>query len=97
MDRHSAGDTAMARMKKPIPKPEGDIGPIIEKTLIRLGHAQNVVKLTDVCRLIKERTGKTISRQRLAAILKANSVEDGTIEMIAKGVGVSPAELLMEE
>jgi hypothetical protein len=87
----------MARKKKPLPKPEGDIGPIIEKTLIRLGHSRRVVELTEVCRLIKVRTGRTISRQRLAAIFKARSVEERTIEMIAKGVGVSPAELLREE
>ena len=81
----------MAR-KKVVPgnKP---IGPILAKNLYRLGLADIVVRTTEVAELIAKETGRRITRQRISAIVNAVKVEQETIDLIAKAIGVDPSEL----
>jgi isopentenyl phosphate kinase len=74
---------------------EGDIpsGDVIAENLARLGYADQVIRLTEIVGLIKERTGKQVSRQRIANILGSLRVYPDTVEMLAKGLGVKPEEL----
>lgn len=71
------------------------MGKVIEKTLLALGYVEPAkVKLTEVCRDIERRSGQKISKQRLAAILKAETLEPKTIENLAEGLGITVAELM---
>ncbi len=74
-------------------RPDG-MGKVIALNLIRLGYVEHSVRVADIARLITEKTGKPMSRQRVSAIMRAPHIEQGTLEMIAKAVGVKPAELL---
>lgn len=69
------------------------IGPLIMVNLLRLGHADIVVRASELSRLVAEKTGKSMSRQRISAMMNAVRVEPETIEALAKGLGVKPSEL----
>lgn len=73
--------------------PEGAIGPQIMLNLLRLGFADIVVRSSELSALVAEKTGKSMSRQRISAMMNAVRVEPETIEALAKGVGVKPSEL----
>lgn len=70
------------------------MGPLIARNLMRLGFYEKAVKTAEIARRVAEETGQTMSRQRVAAILKADRIEDETLKTIAKAVGVKVAELL---
>jgi len=71
------------------------LGPLIARGLIRLGYAEpTAVRLTEVARVVTEATGRPLSKQRLAAILKADSITPETLEWIAGGLGLTPQELI---
>lgn len=74
-------------------KPERSMGPIIAANLARLGYGRTVVNSAEVAKLIAQRTGKAISRQRVAQIVNAVNVTQATIKMLADGLGVDPSEL----
>jgi hypothetical protein len=69
------------------------IGPIVEANLIRLGYAETVVKTTEIAELVSTKTGRPMSRQRVANILNAVRVNPATIDLLAEGLGVKPEEL----
>jgi hypothetical protein len=69
------------------------IGPILAANLYRLGYGEIVIRNADIARLIKQKTGREMSRQRIASILNSVRVEPSTIEMIANAIGVDPSEL----
>lgn len=70
------------------------IGPLLVLNLFRLGFADIVVRSSEIARLVSEKTGKSMTRQRIAAMTNAVRVEPGTIEQLAKGLGVKPSELV---
>ena len=74
---------------------EGDIptGDVIAENLARLGYADRVIRLSEIAGLIEEKTGKKMSRQRIANILGSLRVHPETVEMLANGLGVKPEEL----
>lgn len=69
-------------------------GTVLTDNLIRLGYAETVVRTTEIARLVSERTGKSVSRQRIANLLNAVRINPETIKLIADGLGVDPAELM---
>jgi hypothetical protein len=84
-------ETSMARRKTPIgPTPAGTV---LAVNLIRLGFAETVVKTTEVARLVTEKTGHKMSRQRVANLLNAIKISPETFELIAKALGVEVSEL----
>jgi hypothetical protein len=68
-------------------------GVVLGRNLCRLGYCETVVKTTEVSKLISERTGRHISRQRIAQLLNAVSITPGMLSVLAKGLGVSEDEL----
>jgi hypothetical protein len=72
------------------------IGPTLAKNLYRLGFADLVVRSAEIARLVEKKTGKTMTRQRISALMNAVRVEPKTIELLAKAIGVKPAELLRD-
>lgn len=74
-------------------KPGEPIGPIIAQNLYRLGYADIVVRSTELSRLISENTGRSMSRQRVAAVMNSVNVDPDTIATIADAIGVDPSEL----
>ncbi len=70
------------------------MGPVLAENLYRLGYGDIVIRHAEVARKVAEDTGREFSRQRVAAILNAVRVEPETVEMLAKAIGVKPAELL---
>jgi helix-turn-helix protein len=81
-------------MAKSKPKPEDrPMGSVLTENLIRLGYADTVVRTTEVARLVTEKTGHKMSRQRIANLLNAINVRPETIAIIAKALGVKPSEL----
>ena len=81
-----------SRPRKP-PRPPAPDGVILAENLARLGYAEVVVRMTEVARLVTENSGRTMSRQRVSQLLNAVRIQPGTIEVIARGLGVEPAEL----
>jgi hypothetical protein len=81
----------MARKK--IDRPGGAIGPVLAHNFYRLGYGDVVIRHAEISKLVKKKTGKKMSRQRIAAILNAVRVSDETIETLAKAVGVKVDEL----
>jgi hypothetical protein len=69
------------------------IGPLVAENLYRLGYGDIVIRNAEIARLVSEKTGQSFSRQRVASILNAVRVEPETIELVAKAIGVKPAEL----
>lgn len=76
--------------------PDPPIGELIAANLVRLGYSEVRVRVqvTKISDLIRAKTGRVLSRQRVSAILNSRRVNPGTVEMIAAAVGVSPDELL---
>ena len=72
------------------------IGPLLVRNLYRLGFADMVVRSAEIARRIEAKTGKPMSRQRISAMMNAVNVDPETIELLAKGIGVKPAELLRD-
>jgi hypothetical protein len=69
------------------------IGPLLLWNLYRLGYADIVARSSEVAELVAKKAGKGITRQRISALMNAVRIEPETIELIAKGLGVKPAEL----
>ena len=69
-------------------------GSVLAENLIRLGYAETVVRTTEIARLVSEKTGKPMSRQRIANLLNAINIRQETIDQLAKGLGVDPKELM---
>ena len=69
-------------------------GSVLTDNLIRLGYAETVVRTTEIARIVSERTGKSVSRQRIANLLNAVRINPETIKLIADGLGVKPEELM---
>jgi uncharacterized protein YneF (UPF0154 family) len=73
---------------------EEPIGPQLMINLLRLGFADIVVRSSELANLVSEKTGKTMSRQRISQMMNAVRVEPETIETLAKALGVKPSELV---
>lgn len=84
-------------MAKRVGKPTKARGPLLKRNLFRLGHAEIVVPVQDLVKLVEAKTGESISRQRLHQMLNAVDVPDEVIATIAKALGVKPDELLRDE
>lgn len=91
----TTGAIDMARKAAQPPQSPDDqpIGPILAANLIRLGYAKVIVQTDKISRLVCEKTGKTMSRQRISAILNAVRVTPSTIKTLADAIGVKPSEL----
>ena len=68
-------------------------GKILAYNLKRLGYSEEVIKMAEIARLVTEKTEKKMSRQRISTILNAIRVTPETFELIARAIGVKPAEL----
>ena len=79
--------------RKRIEAVEDPMGPILAENLIRLGFADVVVRTTEVARRVSEKTGRSMSRQRVASLLNAVRIEPATIELLERGLGIKPGEL----
>ena len=80
----------MAKAKPTVAEP---IGPLLARNLFRLGFADVVVRSTELAGLVSKKTGRTMTRQRISALMNAVRVEPETVELLAKAVGVKAAEL----
>lgn len=74
-------------------KAEPPIGPMIAENLLRLGYADIVVRSSELAKLVAEKTGRSMSRQRISAIMNAVRVDDQTVATLAEAIGVEPEEL----
>lgn len=81
----------MAKKKTEAP-PEGT-GPIVAHNLYKLGYGHVVIRHAEIADLIEKKTGRKMSRQRVAAILNSVRVTPQTIKLLADAVGVKPEEL----
>jgi hypothetical protein len=86
-------EALMARPKVKTNPGDPPAGTVLAENLIRLGYADVVVRTTEVARLVTEKTGHAMSRQRIAHLLNAVRINPETIEVLAKGLGVEPMEL----
>lgn len=89
---------AMPTLAFVMPRPkvgtaDAAIGLILAEHFIRLGYSETVIKTSEIAKLVSEKTGKSISRQRIANLLNAVRVNPETIEMIALGLGVTAKDL----
>jgi len=84
---------AMAR-KKPLSLPEGPIGPILWDNLKRLGYVEEVLRSNEIANRVTEKTGRKLTRQRVAQFVNAVRVNPETIEWLAAGLGVEPEDLI---
>jgi hypothetical protein len=85
-------------MEPPMPRrnvlrEEPPDGTVLAENLIRLGYAETVVKTTEIARIVSEKTGRPMSRQRVANLLNAINISAETIKTLAAGLGVDPSEL----
>lgn len=85
----------------PMSRPKKDktakaIGPILKKNLYRLGYGRIEVNAVEVAKLVAAKTGKSLSRQRISAMMNAVHIEPATIDQLAKGLGVKASELTQE-
>jgi len=69
------------------------MGAILKANLRRLGLTEEVVKSAEIARRVKQNTKKTITRQRIAALVNAIYIEPETIAWLAEGLGVKPEDL----
>jgi hypothetical protein len=83
--------------RKEIEIDERPVGPRLVKNLFKLGYADIVVRSAEIARIVSERTGRKLTRQRVSALMNAVRVEPETIELLAKGLGVKPADLLKDD
>lgn len=74
-------------------KAEAPIGPVLAENLLRLGYADIFVRSSELARLVAEKTGRTMSRQRISAIMNAVRVDPDTVATLAEAIGVRPEEL----
>lgn len=72
-------------------------GSILASNMYRLGYGDIVIRSAEVARLVTEKTGQSMSRQRIGTILNAVSVNPETIATLAKALGVKPSELTKAE
>ena len=89
--------TGMAKKKAPARETDRPMGPIVAKNLSRIGLTSTSVNTAEVARLVTAKTGKSMSRQRVASILNQVKISDRTIEMLAKAVGLKPDDLLKDD
>jgi hypothetical protein len=82
--------------RKGLELPDKPIGPLLVANLFRLGYADIVVRSAEVAKLVTEKTGRRITRQRVSALMNAVRVEPETIELLAQGLGVKAAELIKD-
>lgn len=80
--------------RKPAEPFEPADGPILRENLIRLGFFEKIVHATKIAKLVTEKTGKSMSRQRISNLFNAVHITPDTIATIAKGLGVKPEELM---
>ena len=80
----------MPKARKTVDEP---VGPLMAKHLFRLGYADIVVRSTELSRLVSEKTGRSMTRQRISAMMNAVRVEPETVALIAQAIGVKPGEL----
>lgn len=91
MDTATLGVEAMARKaQEPDDEP---MGPIIFENLDRFGFVDRTARTAELARLVQEKTGKPMTRQRVAQILNAVRVSPETVEALAAAIGVKPSEL----
>lgn len=83
-------------MARPKARQDKAIGPILARNLYRLGHADIVVRASDLSRLVGENTDESLTRQRISQIVNAVRVEPETIALLAKAIGVEPEELIRD-
>lgn len=83
--------------KKANPGTDKPVGPLLVKNLHRLGFADVVVRSAEVARLVAEKTGRPMSRQRIASMMNAVRVEPETLDTLAKALGVKVADLLQDD
>ena len=87
----------MARKKvEPDPNPK-PIGPILARNLERLGYVDKVIRVGEIAEKVRAKSSKGFSRQRMSQILNAVRVENETLELIAKGLGVKVADLTRDD
>lgn len=72
------------------------MGPLLARNLYRLGFADVVVRSAEIARRVESKTGKSMSRQRISALMNAVVVDAAMVETIAKSIGVKPSELLKD-
>lgn len=77
--------------KRPMP-----MGQVLKANLRRLQLTEEVVRSAEIIRRIKARTGRDVTRQRIAALVNAIYIEPETIAWLADGLGVTPEDLLRE-
>ena len=82
----------MARKKVSSEDQRPPDGKVLQASLCRLGYCEQVVKATEVSRIVTEQGGK-LSRQRVAQLLNAMKITDQSWETIANGLGVTVEEL----
>lgn len=70
------------------------MGRVLLENLQRFGYAELVIRATDLAKLINEKTGKKMSRQRIAALPNAIRINPETFGPIAEALGVDPSELM---
>lgn len=70
------------------------MGAILRENLIRLAYYEDVIKTKEIAKLVTERTGKSMSRQRIANLLNSVHITDATLETIAKALKVEPSDLI---
>jgi xanthine dehydrogenase iron-sulfur cluster and FAD-binding subunit A len=85
--------TAMPRRKPEAEERSLPDGTILKENLLRLGFYEKVIRTTEIAQKVKENTGKSMSRQRVANLLNAIRINPETIQTLAKGLGVKPEEL----
>jgi hypothetical protein len=78
----------------PLGSCENPVGPLVAECLLRLGYADIVPKASKIAGLVSKKTGKTMTRQRISALMNAVHVEPETIQMLADSLGVEPEDLL---
>jgi transcriptional regulator with XRE-family HTH domain len=88
----SLSEAVMPSRKKAEERSDPD-GTVLKENLIRLGFYDKVIRTTEIAQRVTEKTGKSMSRQRIANLLNAIRISPETIQAIAKGLGVKPEEL----
>jgi len=73
------------------------MGETLEKNLVRLGWASTKVRVSEIAKAVEDRTGKSVTKQRISGLLNAIFIESKTIKWLAEGLGVKPEELTKEE
>jgi hypothetical protein len=80
--------------KRPASAPQGAMSEILRHNAARLGWTETVIPYSAIAKAIQEKTGKTISRQRVATMFSSHNISDESLELLAKGMGVSVKDLI---